>query len=108
MDTKNKESKSIISNLIFNPHEFWNIILGGNSGISFVGFSVIIATIIYFFIKYNILYATIFTIILLIWIGPVLMYTPLLLLFAISNTLSGNYDIPIGCGKNIYGKIECM
>ena len=28
MDTKNKKSKSIISNLIFDPHEFWNMILG--------------------------------------------------------------------------------
>jgi hypothetical protein len=108
MEIKNQKSKSIIYNLIFDPHEFWSMILGGNSGISFIGFSAIFATIIYLYIKYSILYAIIFTIILLIWIGPVLMYTPLLLLFAIGNTLSGNYDVPIGCGRASDGHLDCM
>lgn len=29
-------------------------------------------------------------------------------MFAIANTLSGNYDIPIGCGRASDGHIDCM
>ncbi len=44
----------------------------------------------------------------LFWIGPVLLYMPLLLAFVIPNMLKGDFTTTIGCVKQADGSYECL
>jgi hypothetical protein len=92
------EYKKLPMKIFTNPWEFWMTILGSTSLVSFVSY-LIIFTIIYLITKNNNLTNSImYTLLFLLWIGPVILFTPLILLFAVGNTLSGNFSTPIGCG----------
>ena len=85
-------------------------ILGTNSLISFVGYMVIFTIIYLIFSKNTFTSALIYTLLFLLWIGPIITYTPLILMFAVSNTLTGNFKTPIGCGPRIVNGayVDCM
>ncbi len=104
------EYKKLPLKIITNPWEFWMTVLGSTSLVSFICY-LIIFTIIYLIIKNNNLTnAIIFTLLFLFWIGPIILFTPLILVFAVSNTLSGNFATPIGCGPRIENGVyvDCM
>jgi len=96
-----KELKELPKTFLLNPWKFWAIILGSNSLVSFIGFSLIITIIICFFNFFDWLKAFLFTIIFCIWVGPVLFLSPLILMLIVPNVLTGNFFVPTGCGPRV-------
>lgn len=94
--------------LFFNPWKFWEKILTSSSLLSFAGYFIIFIIIGLFFYFFNISKAIIYSIVFLIWIGPVLLGTPLFLSFALYNTLNGDFLVPIGCVAGREGHIDCI
>ncbi len=104
------EYKKLPLKILTNPWEFWGTVLGSTSLVSFVCY-LIIFSIIYLIFKNNDLSnSLIYTLLFLLWIGPVILFTPLILIFAVSNTLSGNFSTPIGCGPRVVNGmyVDCI
>ncbi len=106
MSTNNNDDSNILLDLLFRPWDGWIRILTKTTGKAVVGLSVIIMMLI-FIRKTN--HPLLYSIALLIWIGPVLVVLPFLLLFIVPNTLHGAMNVPIGC---IYdsktGTLDCI
>jgi hypothetical protein len=93
--TNKNEERHILFDLLFRPWDGWIRILTDTTGKAVVGLSVIIIMLIFFIHKTN--HPLLYSIALLIWVGPVLIGLPFLLLFIVPNTLLGAMSAPIGC-----------
>ncbi len=104
------EYKKLPLKIIANPWEFWMTVLGSTSLVSFICYLIIFIIIYFIFKKNDFTNAIIYVLLFLLWIGPIIIFTPLILVFAVSNTLSGNFATPIGCGPRIENGVyvDCM
>lgn len=108
-ETRDQDSyQELIYQLIFFPWVFWAKILSISVIPSFIGYSVILTLIISAFFLFRLKFALIFIFLLCLWIGPILIATPLLLLFTIPNFFAGDYDVPIGCTRQPDGRLLCI
>lgn len=102
---------SDIRTLFFtNPWIFWVMLLSNSNMGSLVGTSILFFIIV---LLYNFLpkgYTWWGIGLFLLWVGPVLFFLPFLLIFfVLPNSLQGNWNTPIGCGRNEKsGKLECI
>jgi hypothetical protein len=90
------------------PFNIWRKLLGGGTLAIFLGLALFIVIVVCLFMFLPLKYVLIGFIVLLIWIGPIVLYIPFLFVLAISYLLSGDYSIPLGCGRNESGRVVCL
>ena len=99
--------RHILVDLATRPWIAWARILSTRVREALVGLAIILVVLIYTtqMTKRPWLYSSLF----LLWVGPILIALPFLLLFIIPNALIGDFMIPIGCGRNKKtGELDCV
>ena len=90
------------------PFNIWRKLLGGRTLAIILGLALFIVIVVCLFMFLPLKYSLIGLVVLLVWIGPIVLYIPLLFVLAISYLLAGDYSIPLGCGRNESGRVVCL
>jgi len=98
----------LLANLFINPWKFWATILGSFVGIAFLGYLFIVCSVIGAFLFLDLFKAIAVTIAILFWVGPVLFFTPITMMFIVPNMLAGDFTITVGCGRRKDGSLICL
>jgi len=77
--------------------QFWETMLTTVTIKSFIGYAIILSAITISWRIYNRIHALFLTLLILLLVGPVILYTPMVLIFMTYNMLTGHWLTPIGC-----------
>lgn len=95
-------------NIFINPWSTWFQILGGTILSGFIGYSIITSVITGLYVFSPPTYKWYMIGLFLLYVGPVIFFTPFLLLFIVPNSLKGDWYIPVGCGRDRDGNLKCV
>lgn len=90
------------------PWVFWAIVFSSYTIPVLIGFTFIVVVIIVLLVTLKWMYSIPSILLFLLWVGPVLLFLPISLMFAVGNVSKGDFNIPIGCGRREDGSLACM
>jgi len=89
-------------------HYFWLHVFSSQVWLGAIAYLILFCVIVTSFLFLSWYSALAVTGALLVWIGPAVLLTPLVLMFIIPNVLAGDVLIPVGCGRRSDGSLVCM